>query len=125
MKIPDGQLKNYAHVKEWLANRMRDIRIARGLTQQQLADQMNCHFTRISDLELNRHEYKASTIFRAASCLGVTMEQVFRGCPGWKDQKPEPILVIEPDQLVEKLVEQGYDRKDAKATVTQLLTEQL
>lgn len=113
MELPEGELEKFEHVREWVVGRIRDFRIARGFTQKQLGDAMGgVHSSRICDFEANRSDYKASTVYRAAIALGVSMQQVFRGCPGWKARREDEMIVAPLKLLRERMIQEGW--KDSK-----------
>lgn len=126
MEIPKLQENKIAHVREWTADRMKALRLAAGLTQPQLADKMGVHFSRISDFENNRSDYKASTVFRAAAAMGLNMEKVFRGCPDWKGAKKEveQFVVVSTDRLEHALIESGIPPKRAALISARLQSEE-
>lgn len=122
MEVPKDQLLRVTAVREWVVSRVRDFRNAKGWTQTDLADRMSVHYTRICDLEANRSDYKASTIFRACAAMGVPMEKFFKGCPGWKGRaaQTDDTVVFSGSDLKKLLCDQGYDPKDVDATIQSL-----
>lgn len=119
-EIPEDQAAIVEHVRLWASGRVREIRENRGLTQQQLADKMGVHFTRVSDLENNRSDFKCSTLFRAAAAMGVRMETLFRGCPDWRGsgkKDPEAVVVVTEKRLEEILLDCGVTPTKANAVL--------
>jgi transcriptional regulator with XRE-family HTH domain len=53
-------------------NRVNELRRARGLTQQQLADKVGCSKMQVSGIERGKREFSLSMMQRFASVLGVT-----------------------------------------------------
>ncbi len=82
MEIDREQEQLIEKARDWIIDRIKTLRLARGYTQAQVAKKMGVHWTRVSDLELGRNDYKVSTMLRAAYALGVTAEALLRGCPG-------------------------------------------
>ena len=121
MEVPAGQVDRVADVRQWVADRMRSIREARGITQRQLAKGMDVHFTRVSDFELNRSDFKLSTVLRAAAAMGTNLEQVFRGCPSWKGKRSDDdVVVISQAELREALKAEGVPAAAAKKVIAKL-----
>lgn len=123
-EIDPEQEKIIAEAREWIVRRIRAIRELRGYTQTQVADKMGITFSRVSDLEKGLNDYKVSTMLRAAHALGVTAEQLIKGCPEFhrgRSKKPEPIVIVPSEKLVEVLKEEGLTPKRAEAVVQSLL----
>jgi transcriptional regulator with XRE-family HTH domain len=57
---------------------VREIRIERGMTQQQLADLCEMHRTFIISIEKGRQNASALTLVRLAAALGVLPAELFR-----------------------------------------------
>ena len=57
-------------------NRVRDIRKARNLTLQKVAEEVSCSIAFLSDVELNRRGAKPETWQRIADALGVTVQEL-------------------------------------------------
>lgn len=120
MEVPENQSKKVMHVREWMSDRIRQVRIARGLTQTQLADKMEVHLSRVSDLERNVSDYKFSTVCRAALALGVTLDQIARGVPAWSRKNDETMLVLTPAKLFDFLVEGGLTTQKSRAILKKI-----
>lgn len=56
---------------------LRAIRIARGLTQKDVARMVGCTTPFIAELELGRKGASVETLQRLATALGVTMQALF------------------------------------------------
>lgn len=67
-----------ASALELLGQTVREIRIERGMTQQQLADLCERHRTFIISIEKGRQNASALTLFRVASALRVLPSELFR-----------------------------------------------
>jgi transcriptional regulator with XRE-family HTH domain len=59
---------------EWFAGRLRELREAKNLTQQQLADKAGLKVGGIRDLEQNRRTPGWETVLAVAQALGVGCE---------------------------------------------------
>jgi transcriptional regulator with XRE-family HTH domain len=64
---------------ERFADNLRRARLAKGLTQEGLADASELHRTHISLLEKSKRDPKLSTIAKLASGLGTTPSQLLLG----------------------------------------------
>jgi len=53
-------------------NRVNELRRARGMTQQQLADKVGCSKMQVSGIERGKREFSLSMMQRFATALGVT-----------------------------------------------------
>jgi transcriptional regulator with XRE-family HTH domain len=62
--------------EEQFARNLRRLRLAAGLSQEQLADRTGLHPTEISRLERAAREPRLGTIIRLASGLGVRIEKL-------------------------------------------------
>ncbi|HEX7153249.1 MAG TPA: helix-turn-helix transcriptional regulator [Thermoanaerobaculia bacterium] len=58
--------------------RVRELRVKRDLTQEQLAESAGMNVVQLSNLERGANEPKLSTILRLAQALGVTLAEFFR-----------------------------------------------
>lgn len=58
------------------AERLRDIRTAKGMSQEQLADEAGIHRTHVSLIERNRRSVRLETLERLAKALGVPPSQL-------------------------------------------------
>lgn len=54
-----------------VAQRIVDARRKAGLTQQQIADALRCHVTRISHIESGRSDLRLSTLVNVARALNI------------------------------------------------------
>lgn len=59
---------------------VREIRLSRGMTQQQLADLSEMNRTFIVAVEKGRQNASALTLVRIAAALDVLPAELFRGC---------------------------------------------
>lgn len=71
---------------EWFAGRLRELRVAAGLTQQELAERIGVRLGAISRWEAGRREPSWSNILALCAALGVSCEE-FR-----KEPQPAPSL---------------------------------
>jgi transcriptional regulator with XRE-family HTH domain len=67
---------------ERFANNLRRARLAKGLTQEGLAEASELHRTHISLLEKAKRDPKLTTIAKLASGLGMTPSQLLGGMDG-------------------------------------------
>lgn len=63
--------KEYAILTESVALNVREIRLRRGLTQEQLAERAGLHRTRVVEIEGQRYVPLMKTILNLAIALGV------------------------------------------------------
>lgn len=74
-----------------IGNRMKELRIQYGLTQQELADRSELTKGFISQLERNQNTPSVSTLLDIIQCLGTTPAEFFA------DVEPEQIVFKEAD----------------------------
>ena len=74
-----------------IGNRMKELRIQYGLTQQELADRAELTKGFISQLERNQNTPSVSTLLDIIQCLGTTPAEFFA------DEEPEQIVFKEAD----------------------------
>lgn len=74
-----------------IGNRMKELRIQYGLTQQELADRSELTKGFISQLERNQNSPSISTLLDIIQCLGTTPSEFFT------DEEPEQIVFKESD----------------------------
>lgn len=124
MEVDPHQAQIVSGAREWIANRIRDVRLARGITQRELSNRMEIHFSRICDLERNTTDYKISTLLRAAWGLGISLEDLVKGCPGWKSRaaKQKSMVIIEYQDLYDRLVAEGISPQKASRLCDTLLS---
>jgi transcriptional regulator with XRE-family HTH domain len=82
-----------------IGNRMKELRIQYGLTQQELADRAELTKGFISQLERNQNTPSISTLLDIIQCLGTTPAEFFA------DEEPEQIVFKEADYF-EKIDEE-------------------
>lgn len=126
MEVDPKQSKLIQTQKAWIADRIRAVRNSRGITQQELANRMDVHFTRVSDLEGNSTDFKISSLLRAAHALNIQMEEFMKGCPGWNKpgrtaSKDRPVVVVAMDSLVAALQKAGLSEAKARQAVEGLV----
>ena len=59
-----------------LAERLRELRIKRGMKQEQLANMATVHLTYISHLEAGKYHPSAYVLWKVAKALGVSMNEL-------------------------------------------------
>ena len=74
-----------------IGNRMKELRIQYGLTQQELADRAELTKGFISQLERNQNSPSVGTLLDIIQCLGTTPAEFFT------DEEPEQIVFREED----------------------------
>lgn len=130
MEVKPEELKRVEHVKLWLCSRLRELRHAKGYTQDEVGQRMGGLIkTRISDFEHCVSDYKFSTVARYAAAIGVPLERVFRGCPGWIQRRvkvdDEAVVIVRQGHLVEKLVSCGVSPAKARSLAKSLAAEEV
>lgn len=58
--------------------RVAEVRKARGLTQQQLAEKLDVSLVSIAYIETGKRWPRLATLHRVADCLGVSLGELFR-----------------------------------------------
>ena len=66
-------------VKEWLGNRVRELRCEKGLTQEDLALSIGMDRSYLASVELGKRNISLENIQKLSMGLGVTMEELFKG----------------------------------------------
>jgi putative transcriptional regulator len=61
-----------------ISNHLRDLRAARGMTQQELADAIGVTRQTVIAIEGDKYSPSLETAFRIAEVFGVPLEQVFQ-----------------------------------------------
>ena len=82
-----------------IGNRMKELRMQYGLTQQELADRAELTKGFISQLERNQNTPSVTTLLDIVQCLGTTPAEFFA------DEEPEQIVFKESDYF-EKIDEE-------------------
>lgn len=67
---------DYPHISERNLNRIRDLREAKGMTQQQLADALGVNQSTVDRYEKGVIKLSLNTALRIISVLGCTMSQL-------------------------------------------------
>jgi putative transcriptional regulator len=67
-----------------ILNQIRDLRAAKGMTQQELADQVGVTRQTVIAIEQDKYSPSLETAFKVALALGVTLEQCFQYDPKGK-----------------------------------------
>ena len=65
----------------WIRNKIRELREERGMTQQDLADEISVTRQTVIAIEQDKYSPSLETAFRIALVFGVPLEQVFQGNP--------------------------------------------
>jgi putative transcriptional regulator len=69
-----------------IRNNVRDLRAARQMTQQQLADEIDLTRQTVIAIEGDKYSPSLETAFRIANVFGVPLEQVFQ----YQDDRRKP-----------------------------------
>ena len=67
-----------------IRNQVRDLRAARNITQQELADQIGVTRQTVIAIEQDKYSPSLETAFKVALALGVSLEQCFQYAPRGK-----------------------------------------
>ena len=73
---------NSSQEKKQLMNfgrRVAEVRKARGLTQQQLAEKLDVSLVSIAYIETGKRWPRLATLHRIVDCLGVSLGELFKG----------------------------------------------
>jgi transcriptional regulator with XRE-family HTH domain len=68
---------NEAEFRERLGGRLKELRLAKGYSQQQLAAVCEMDKENISRLESGRHSPNSYTLYMIANALGITLSELF------------------------------------------------
>jgi transcriptional regulator with XRE-family HTH domain len=66
-------------VRQALGRRVRDVRVGLRLSQEQLAERADLHWTHISGIERGQYDLKLTTLCRVARGLGLSLSGLFEG----------------------------------------------
>ena len=125
MEVDPEQTKLIQAHRVWIGERVKALRLSRGLTQRMLSNRMGVHFTRVSDLESGTVDSKISSILRAAYAMNVQMGEFMKGCPAWDKtgraaQKEKPLITVSMENLLESLKKAGLSDSKAQQVVENL-----
>ncbi len=67
-----------------IRNQVRDLRGTRGMTQQELADQVGVTRQTIIAIEQDKYSPSLETAFKVAAALGVPLDECFQYAPRGK-----------------------------------------
>lgn len=77
-----------------IGGRIKSARINKGLTQQELADQLYIPMTTLSTYENNKAELKGSVVVELANALGVTTDYILTGSSNELSPMEQELLAI-------------------------------
>ena len=77
-----------------IGGRIKSARTNKGLTQQELADQLYIPMTTLSTYENNKAELKGQVVVELASALGVTTDYILTGAENETDAMEQELLAI-------------------------------
>lgn len=95
------------NIKELVGARVRELRKERGLSQEELAHLANLHPTYIGKLERGERNMSVESLEKAASALGLSLEQLFRHLQPEKDDEDSVTL----NQIINRLYGKSTDEK--------------
>lgn len=84
-------------------DRIREIRDARGMTQDQLADQANISKGFLSDVENNKRNISSENLLRIANVLGASVDYLLRGETKEHTQRQPVVIPPELSQAASEL----------------------
>lgn len=59
-----------------LSKRLREVRVSKKMTQQELADKAGLHLTYVGHLELGKYHPTVFVMWKIAKALGVTLDKL-------------------------------------------------
>lgn len=65
-----------------IGDRIREVRIERGLSQERLAELAGCHRTYLSLIELGKRNFYIGSLYAIADALGVEIADLVQSSPG-------------------------------------------
>ena len=77
-----------------VGGRIKSARTNKGLTQQELADQLYIPMTTLSTYENNKAELKGQVVVELAGALGVTTDYILTGCSNELSPIEQELLAI-------------------------------
>jgi transcriptional regulator with XRE-family HTH domain len=77
MESPDRRRLNDAAHRSMMARRLRDARIRMGMTARELARQLDCSPSLISQIERGKATPSVSRLFAIVTALGISMDSLF------------------------------------------------
>ena len=77
------------HVRRALGKRVRELRAGLKLSQEQLAERSNLHWTHISGIERAQFNLKLSTLTQVGRGLGISLSDLFAGVGA--PTRPKPV----------------------------------
>lgn len=95
-----------------VGRRIRELRLARGLTQEAVAAKAQIHTKYYGALERGEVNLTIATVERIASALDVPVVEVFQGI----DREPQPART-QVRRLVDAILKQGDDDKAERLRV--------
>lgn len=76
MDAPEG--REFESVRERLGERIRELRVSRGLSQEVLADRAGCHPTYVSMIERKLGNPSLKVLTQIAASLGTKVDDLLR-----------------------------------------------
>lgn len=77
-KVPPRKSAKKIPEAEKFGKRVRELRLAQGMSQEQLAEAANINVVQLSHIENGRNEPKLTTILKLSRGLSIRTEELFR-----------------------------------------------
>jgi transcriptional regulator with XRE-family HTH domain len=71
--------KDTVELDKKIGRRVKELRLTKGISQQELGDELNVSFQQIQKYEKGADRISSSTLFRTSQILGVPVESFFQG----------------------------------------------
>ena len=88
-----------------IGQKIKELRVAKGLTQEELADRSELSKGFISQLERDLTSPSIATLMDILQCLGTTVSEFFQ-------EEPEDQIVFQNEDYFEKIDSEKYDGTD-------------
>lgn len=98
---------NYVNIE--IGNRIREIRLLKGLTQMELGNICNIDPSTISRLEEGKRSATTITLFKLADCLGVQLADIVDIRNEYFEEHTDEFLISECVKLLKKLDSEEQD----------------
>lgn len=92
-------------IRKLFGNRVREYRKSQGISQEELGERANLHYTYIGAIERGEQNLSLQSIEKVAKGLGVSLDRLFK----FKPIKPKPQSVVLRTEIINLL-----KRKDTK-----------
>jgi len=92
-----------------LGERIRSLRKARNLSQEELAEKANLHFTYVGRIERGEANFSIGVLYRIAAALGVNIDNFFSFLAADKPLTQKDFLIFEIVHLIEDEKEEDIE----------------